>query len=368
MSATTVAAARGRQEYRGVQALRAVAALAVVAGHSTDFLLRANGAIPTVFGHIHGPAGVDVFFVISGFVMAISSPRLRSRPHAPRLFLERRIIRIVPLYWLLTVLKYLVTTLSPGLSIHGRPLPRELLLSLLFIPYRTHTGDVHPLIPMGWTLSFEMLFYLSFAAALAVRDGFRRVLVPGMLLIAALSALRQPAWPLWTTLFDPIVLEFLAGYALAMLTVRDRLPARMGGVVSLILGAMILVLTVPPMTPFVARPAIWGVGAVAIVLGTVVIEPVLASRLPPGVLLLGDASYSIYLVQEFVFPVLLAVLVRLAPELSRQRPVLSGAVMLLSGLVCTAVAGVALYLYVERPMTRALREWMGAQRPTPVTS
>ena len=362
---TSAAAVAGRQEFRGLQALRAVAALTVVAGHSTDFLLRANGTLPAMFRYMHGPAGVDIFFVISGFVMAVSARRLRTRPHPARLFLLRRIIRIVPLYWLLTIAKYLTTTLDPRLSVAGKPRLAELLFSLLFLPFRSGDGSVHPLIPVGWTLSFEMLFYLIFAAALTIRGGYKWVLAPTILLLAVLSLYRGQGWPLWTALVDPIVLEFLAGFGIGMLTLERTLPSRMLGGMFVLLGVAILV-TILPVGPPLLRVATWGVGASALVLGVVTLEGVFGPLLPASVLLLGDASYSIYLVQSFVFPVLHGVLDRMAPGLVHVRPALAGAAMLLAGVISTAVVGVLTYRLVESPVTGALRRWADAQRPVPV--
>ena len=348
-----------------MQALRAVAALAVVAGHSTDFLLLANGSIPSAFRYLHGPAGVDIFFVISGFVMVVSSGRLRTRPHPARLFLWRRLIRIVPLYWLLTLAKYLLTWLEPSLSVHGRPRFAELGASLLFLPYRALDGSLHPLIPVGWTLSFELLFYLIFAAALAIRGGYKYVLAPAILLLAAADLFRGPGWPVWTALVDPIVLEFLAGAAIAGLAMERALPKRVLAMLFVLLGIAILGGTVPSPAA-ISRPMTWGVGAMLLVLGVVALEDRVGARLPRWLLVLGDASYSIYLVQSFVFPVLHGALLGVAPRLVSLRPAVAGAVMLTGGVVATSLAGVLLYRVVERPLDRWLRRSAGVAQPEPV--
>ena len=349
-----------------MQALRAAAALAVVAGHSTDFLLVANGSVPPAFRYLHGPAGVDIFFVISGFVMMISGERLRTRPHPARLFLWRRVIRIVPLYWLLTIAKYVTTRLDPALSVRGRPAAAELIASLLFVPYRAVDGWFHPLIPVGWTLSFEMVFYLIFAAALTVRNGLRWVLAPMMLLLATVGLFRGPGWPVWTELADPIVLEFLAGAAIARLAMERSLPGRVFAMCFLVLGAGILGGTFPTPVP-ISRLMTWGLGAMLLVLGVVALEPLLGPWLPRWLLILGSASYSIYLVQSFVFPVLHGALARLAPNLAHARPALAGGLMLVCGVAATAVAGVALFRAVEQPMDRMLRRRLGVAKPEPVT-
>ncbi len=362
-----VSAAAGGREYRGVQALRAVAALTVVAGHSTDYLAVQNGSLPPVFHYLHGPAGVDIFFVISGFVMAVSAERLRSRQHPARLFLWRRMIRIVPLYWLLTVVRYVAAWVRPTLSVHGRPALRELVGSLAFVPYRGLDGQVHPLLPVGWTLSFEMMFYLLFAAALAVRGGYATVLAPTIFLLAAANVLREPSWPVWTALVNPIVLEFLAGVGVGVLVLRERLPRRWTGVAMAVAGLVVLGFMIPS-PPAISRPLVWGTGATALVLGMVVLEPVVGPRLPGWLLALGDASYSIYLMQSFVFPPLDGLLARVAPKMVHQRPEMAGLLVIVSGVACSAGAGWLVYRSVEQPLGRLLRGRAGVERPEPVVS
>jgi peptidoglycan/LPS O-acetylase OafA/YrhL len=353
------------KEFYGVQALRAIAALAVVAGHSTDYLREQNGWVPASFGWIHGPAGVDLFFVISGFVMMVSSGRLLERAHPARLFLWRRVIRIVPLYWLLTAVKLLLMLLAPGLSVHARPGAWNVVASFLFLPSRAADGEIRPLIPLGWTLSFEMMFYLIFAWSLARRRLMSWPMISVLLAIAATGLFRTDAWPAWTSLADPIVLEFLLGAGLGIAVIRGRGLGRLPAVLSIVGGVLLLVLASPGSQPW-SRLATWGVGAIFAVTGIVALEGAVGRRLPRWLLLLGDASYSIYLVQTFCFPVLHLLLARMAPEMVHARPVAAGVAMLLASLLMTSVAGVLLFRLVERPMTERLRRGFGVARPEPV--
>jgi len=211
-----------------IQALRLVAALLAAWPHACLFshlLARHLGApVPDLPGAALGKSGVDVFFVISGFVMVHSSQRLYGRPGARRLFVLRRIVRVVPMYWLATL-----ALLAWSLRTHAPPWDGATIASsLAFMPYPSlgNHGAVIPFLVPGWTLNYEMLFYLVFALCLA-RSGVLTVArVAGVLLVAVVlgmvAALPLPlsAWA------NPITLEFVAGMAIALAYRRGlTLPA-----------------------------------------------------------------------------------------------------------------------------------------------
>jgi peptidoglycan/LPS O-acetylase OafA/YrhL len=134
-----------------LQVVRGLAALAVAFYH-TAFTF--NGSVHTDF------QAVAVFFVISGFIMTYIT-----RGEAKQFFAQR-IIRVVPLYWLFTLLPVAATWFKGSGRIWGEASPETLLQSLLFIPYQDAAGDMHPLLAVGWTLNLEMFFYVVFAVAL----------------------------------------------------------------------------------------------------------------------------------------------------------------------------------------------------------
>jgi exopolysaccharide production protein ExoZ len=357
--------AGGKREFYGLQVLRGVAALAVVAGHSTDYLQQQNGTVPRQLAWIHGPAGVDIFFVISGFVMMISSGRLMTRAHPARLFLWRRFLRIVPLYWLLTALKLGLTVWRPQLSEHAVPSAWSAVSSFLFIPSLGPSGQIRPVIPVGWTLSFEMAFYALFAIGLTMPGRLVKFVTGAIVVVALLGVLRTDVWPAWTALADPIVLEFLAGVWLAKFAMQGKFAGRRLAAAMIALGFVGMALLSPGSNS--ARPLTWGVCAVSIVWGMVSLEESIASRLPRWLLLLGDASYSIYLIQTFLFPVLHIAFARWGHGLVHDHATEAGLLMILASLLMTSVAGVVVYKLVERPMTVRLRGLVGAAKPAAVT-
>ena len=170
---TAIPGERGGRSLQGLQVLRAVAALGVVFHHLPIFLegkLGLTGVVPPL---LLGAAGVDLFFVISGFIMVYSSEPLFGRPHAPRVFLLRRLSRIVPLYWAATsfLLGYLLLV---GVAFVRVNLPWDVILtSYAFIPFPRRDGLMMPVLNVGWTLNYEMFFYLVFAAAILLPRAWR---------------------------------------------------------------------------------------------------------------------------------------------------------------------------------------------------
>ena len=128
---------------------------------------------------------MDLFFVISGFVMVWASWDTFGRWRAVAPFVWRRIVRIVPLYWLLTAATVAVAVAAPGSVSDGvRDGWGYIAASFAFVPWRRADGFVQPVLRVGWTLNYEMLFYALVACALPLP---RRVALP--VLLAALAAL-----------------------------------------------------------------------------------------------------------------------------------------------------------------------------------
>lgn len=260
--------------------------------------------------------GVAIFFVISGYVMLSST---RDRTPAPCAFLMRRIKRIVPLYWTVT---------ACSLMASGGSDPLRVLCSLFFIPLiDTATGQgMAPILDVGWTLNYEMGFYALFALSLYLP---RRLAVPAVIgLLVGLSSLPPPddANGLGQFLFQPFLLDFAAGMMIAHLRLRaPRWMLPLGFLLLALLhqGVAIRLLAVTvPAALIVAAGLSWD-GALR------------KWRTP---MMLGDASYAIYLTHLFV---LFALRDWLSPA---QSPVL----MLGLALVASGLAGLLVHILLER--------------------
>ncbi len=329
-----------------IQYLRAIAAILVVALHSTIAIERhyAEGFPKFAIGEF----GVDIFFVISGFIMWTISSAQKTTPAE---FLERRIIRIVPLYWALTIPTALIST-DQGLHIDLSPDWASVLRSFFFIPEWNEKHDMAaPVLVAGWTLNLEMFFYAIFASALLLRPNARLFVVVSALLALAASRLfigvsEHPAINLYT---NSIVGEFAFGVALGwfyqngLAVFAARKNAAAVGLLLVVGGAAASgfheMLTG-------ARIIHFGVPALMIVAGVLLLEQRVARRPLPAIKFLGDASYSIYLAHTMAQAASLKIV---GPLFGEASPLL--AVLLLTALGC--LSGVAVHLLLERPLTKA---------------
>lgn len=274
-----------------VQALRALAAWAVVCHHFMQifFDFEARGPIGQLFID-KGAVGVDIFFVISGLVIFLST---EGKALPPARFLLYRLFRIVPAYWLYTVLMALLVVFARPLLPDQTVDWSHLLLSLLFIPTENPGGyGIYPTLNVGWTLNYEMLFYVLFAWALLFRLQVR------LLVVAALLFAVCQAWTGfgWVSEFyrSDIVYEFLLGIGIGMLYRRGWIPPALW-LPLLGIGAALLAIYHLPPEP---RLLNWGVPSAVLVMASMSLERhVERNRL---LKLLGDCSYSVYLMHVLV--------------------------------------------------------------------
>ena len=333
----------------GVQALRAVAALLVVVHHALSaYRDRMDPRPHPVLLWDNGMCGVDIFFVISGFVMAISAPGLAGLANPGWVFFRRRLIRIVPLYWIFTTLRFL--KLKFGFHMPDQTLGSawHVIASYLFIPSLDPGNSPIPLLGVGWTLNFEMMFYVLFTVALVWGVAPLKFLLPTLGVIAVVGWFDHPGWPLFPALASPLVLEFLFGIVLAHFTLQNRLPGRLVSLL-LVVGGFAVILTIS--FPFyTARAFYWGVPAAAIVTGMVGLETRIGRRIPKLLLEAGNASYSTYLVHGFVLPVLWVVLVR-----GHQTGTTALAELIALSLVLCLVAGEIVHRWIELPLLHLMR-------------
>lgn len=337
------------QTYFGVQALRACAALLVVGYHSygswndrvaLDLVPHADWT--------NLQAGVDIFFVISGFVMGVTAPGLTDVRHKARVFLWRRFIRIVPLYWIFTTLKIVRLKYGPHDAHDAINGWWQIVASYLFIPSPHTAWNPVPLLTVGWTLNFEVLFYYLFAVALALEIAPLWFLTPVLSVLAVAGWFERNSVALSGSPVSTLVLEFLFGVVIAHLTLRRRLPGQPLGWL-LVAGGWLALLTLP-YDALGDRAFSWGLPAGAIVLGTVVLEGVLGKRWPRWLLELGNASYAIYISHPFVVSVVWIVLLRLGLRGPSSLWLMVGA-----ALVLISLTGELVHRGIELPILRLLR-------------
>lgn len=346
---------------QSIQILRAIAALVVVAYHAT-VLWHDKGGAPSNLIWENGQSGVDLFFAISGFIILVTGAKMAQKPGAAGKFLELRLIRLIPLYWLATTAKLVLVMLAPdGTAVNGKPSFWHTVASYLFIPSNNAIGRPLPVLAVGWTLSYEMLFYLLFALTMIFALDPLLVIVPLLAGLSLLSLFRTDSWPTFMTLANPLLLEFCFGMLVARAFATgklQRLPTWAN--VALVAAGLAYLFVVPEMGPW-TRALGWGVAAAAALTGALSLERYVKGRLMAGLVLLGEASYALYLTHGFVLPAVGIV----AAKLHITGYALGATLVVVSVIASTAVA-IATYILLERPMTNVLRRYVQGMRKTPV--
>lgn len=308
---------QGPRTLLSIQYLRGLAALAVGVAHVawTNWLW--------------GQQGVDVFFVISGFIMA----HVASREADPATFLRARVLRVVPLY--------AVVTLAWWIG-HPAMTPVHVALSLAFVPHLGPEGMIWPVIWQGWTLLYEAFFYAAFAAALLLPPRLRLPLLSGgFAVLAGIGAVSGSNAAAAQVYLSPLLLEFLAGAWLHEAWARGWLARPAWGIAAATLAGLALVAT-RNIEPGDWRILMWGVPCLMLVGAGLAMESILPRV--PLLLALGNWSYAIYLTHRFVLPYLMAAFHPLPTPLA------------LTGVMAGCAAlGALVHLGVERPLTQLLR-------------
>ena len=275
-------------------------------------MLRAFAAVSVVFFHTHfsfpftrsfGSFGVDVFFVISGYIMArILDPNSGARSD---FFLRRRILRIVPPYWFFTLVLFIVAFLNPKLMGATRADGLELLKSLLFIPFAKSNGLVEPLLFVGWSLNYEMFFYLALAVGLLISKRNAAWIGSAIVLGAMLFCMPFAQSGAFTHFYaSGFMAEFILGvisyYISRAIPNRTAQRLRLPCVFICIACALLLIAT-QAILPKVDISRVFILGALSFLLVTTASMLSLSGRdiRLSWLVLIGDASYVLYLIHPY---------------------------------------------------------------------
>jgi peptidoglycan/LPS O-acetylase OafA/YrhL len=343
----------------GLQYLRFVAALLVVMTHSWQMIPivgRGDSFLGT--GFHGGSSGVDLFFVISGFIMVhITS----MRPVGPGQFMLDRIARIAPPYWVITTVMAAVLILAPSVFRSASYDTASFVTSLLFIAWpSTAVPGAAPLLQIGWTLNYEMLFYAIFAGAMLVSNRYR-VPIAGaaILVLMSLRLLHEgDGNVIYEFYTSTIMLEFIYGMVLA-LAFRSASVSERTAVIALLLATALFAYAISfnVLRLSQARSLVWGLPAALVVASVVAID--LRGKVPVNrlLLMLGNASYAIYLTHLFPLGALRKVW-PMMPEVVRSSDLL----LLLVAVAVSLGVGVGFYMLVERPLIRLAKSAIYSRR------
>jgi exopolysaccharide production protein ExoZ len=338
-----------------LQMLRAIAATLIVFVH-LDVLLGMF-RVPA-FGY----GGVDLFFVISGFIMVYTTHR---RKITAADFLENRFARVAPIYYAATLAVYGVALFAPAILQATTTDPLQLLKSLLFIPFVKRNGLVEPVLFVGWTLNYEMFFYVIFSLGMLFRTrAVGLCCTIGAMAVLTVAGLIVPSTNVLFRFYtSPIILEFALGMLIAVAFCQGMLFKESFWTPILILALIISIagLVVIPLFPYtsLSRAMTCGPAAALAVAAAVGLESRGVFVKWAAIIRTGDASYSLYLVHPFItqaFQKLFAV--------TRGGAALA-ALLILFCLITTLLAAQCVHFMIERPLTRWARGILGAVRLKP---
>jgi exopolysaccharide production protein ExoZ len=322
---------RARATILEIQILRAVAAMAVVVMH-IGIELRYWGKATISWTDV-GNAGVDLFFVISGFIMVFISWERFGRRDAPADFFVRRLIRIVPLYWLVTT----------GYILAGSFPASRIITSYLFVPdFGTNAAPL-PVVLQGWTLNFEMFFYLVLALVL---------LLPRLAAIATVSALLVALVLLKVPYYgQSVILEFVLGLWIGWAFQRGLTLPLLVRVAAIVAGFAAVAATMA--FPAQDRLLGYGIPAALIVAGATLGTPIRSSRLVRALVLLGDASYALYLTH----PLMTRLFATSVRHVAGFDSLATQALYFVIAVAASIALAILVHLAIERPITTTLQRW-----------
>ena len=247
----------------------------------------------------HGYFGVEMFCIISGFLMMYTTQTKEAR----KFFMRKRIFRIVPLYWLLTIFTYCIIWQLPQLSVRSEAKPEYLIKSLFFIPFENGFGFTDPILSVGWTLNYEMLFYIVFFVAIHISHKYRGAIACGIIVALVLVGYgMHPSDAVLKFYTDSFLLEFAFGIAVYyMVKAVDRGVMNIGRYKALLSGIalfFLLWLLVNPLSDS-QIPRCVRIGVPAMVFVIVILLLYRERTFSKRFVELGNLSFSFYLIEYF---------------------------------------------------------------------
>ena len=317
-----------------VQYLRGLASLLVLLHHASWKAEQYLGHSIDWFSF--GAAGVDLFFLISGFVMCHAT---NGKDVSFIRFMQARALRILPLYWLLTSLALAVFIVMPE-RVNSSGGETSVFHSFTLLPV-----EGKYLIQNGWTLSYEFYFYLLFSLGLLLGRS-QRLVIPAVVLFT-LGSLDfvfswQGVWPEF--LFSQLLIEFLLGMIVYQFYAKRVLPGRFGGLALIFTGSLLLV-GLDRYEVSEARLFASGLPALLIFIGALSLERISDYKRGYAKVLhrLGDSSYSLYLIHPFTLAAGALILQKVSSN--------TDPLVFLSTLVLVSlIAGWWCFIWLEKPL------------------
>lgn len=348
-----------KNDIHNIQALRFIAAFMVVCCHSTFYTRERLSDDIALFSR--GANGVPLFFAISGFVMILASEKLKGVKEGWKTFAIKRITRIVPLYWLITICKIVIMLFTTNVVLHSSIDVANVVKSFLFIPAYNADGRIEPILGVGWTLNFEMFFYLIFTISLLLR--MNRILFSGIILslLSLLAIFKTPEWPVWIKFYtNPIAINFLFGMIAAYLLNKNFIVPKKASIIMVTAGLLFLFLPLPTFfitSNFYLKALFNALASFLVVYSAASLEKQLKLSFPKFVLFFGAASYSLYLIHPVIAP--------LSPTVLKHFGMIYPFISVLFSILLSLAAAAFFYQNFETKIAKFFNEFMSKSKALP---
>lgn len=354
-----IAGQSGHSPLRTLQIGRGFAALFVVLFHLNNSVWGVDKYFPHPFSQTlsFGNAGVQFFFVLSGFIIYLVHSSDVGVPRQLQQFVWRRFIRVYPVYWLVLIAFVATLAAEPQLGTSEQRTLPHLIASALLIPYPTE-----PVLSVAWTLTHEVLFYAMFAIAILNARAGRWLFAAWQFGCLVNMLIGSSDFP-YRMVFSANNLLFSFGLLAAFSFKTWRCPSpgwiAAGGVFAFIATGLHQVHAAAVAMPTDGHIIAYGLASAAIILGACSYERQHGLRAPRLLDALGDASYSIYLIHLPLLSLLAKAL--FASRLATALPESISLVVLLSAV---AAAGIAFSRLIEMPLNAVLIRQRRGTRPS----
>ena len=304
-------------------------------------------------------SGVDVFFVISGFIMFGVTKNKFSTDYTQE-FIKKRIFRVLPLYWSLTLFYAFLLVLIPSAFNSASFDGLKLIQSLFFLPHLNNDGDIMPVLSVGWTLNFEIYFYLIFAVALIFKKTTGILFLCAVFLLGSLAGEMYKLPTIMQVITNTLLFEFLFGVVIAavyfavkqkntMFVFNKKLDLLFGFSLTLIVLVYWFTIYAEVDNSKLSRALLWGIPS-AMMLALFLLLEYWIKNIRPAIFI-GNISYSLYLIQVFTLPVTVKVAIMFNYS-SNGFLVILGFIQL---LVSFAIAFIC-YKFIELPSNKYLNK------------
>jgi peptidoglycan/LPS O-acetylase OafA/YrhL len=328
-----------------IQYLRGIASLLVVLSHIAWKNIQAGGSTMH-WWHEAGTFGVDIFFIISGYIMVYITQNMHQKPHNIKLFLKKRFIRIVPLYWFYTLVALAIFLIIPE-RVNSAGGGTDIFKSFFLLPLDSNENY---LVGVGWTLHYEFIFYLLFSFGLMLSRRAGNIAVASAILFSVFYSIFIPMEGInyiFYSFLNDIFIEFALGISLYFFLLKIKHIPWIISLLSITIGIASFFYLHMGGSFTGVHHIDTGSSAFLICFGVVSLEYFWKKRECKLLIQLGNASYSIYLLHPFILVAVVMVGSKLENVLH-----LNESVLIVIMFITSLIGGYISHIIIEKRLIK----------------